>query len=561
LSLIPFIGRQSQIFGYQAIKASWEGKMNRRQLLEYASLTALVAASGGIALKRGSNAVAGESNANCPPWHTHHYAPTQEYLKRAQRLPKLQTRLGSAQMPDRSTIPGELLGDYEHLLRRIDEFKKGSIIIDGEPYGVPEYSAMTVSARNGAHLSRYEIILAGLQGKPGTFTAYEHELTNAVIALDSGYYAFLGGHTMSAIAAGVRVEALVALRDHRDDGLDKDELEHVNFIRAVRDGSVNDGMWGSMKKRIGTECGVVEYTWVVLVRNALHQFCWAVGAPELPRDDFNKMLAATKPSAQAMIMNSNMRHSTDVKCMSTPWLTYNTPAKQELLKRAKRIPKLPDRGTIPEEELVAYDIVAKRVAGFKNRSPQEGTAKVDLVDGEPYAVSEWSAYAVSPLLGMHMSRGGPVVDHDEGRPGGISHIQHELIDETLALDSGYYFFLAGHTPGAMSAGVRIEALEALRDHRDDLLTRDEMQIVQFVRSVRDGGMTDDIWEGMKKSVGNEAAVVDYVCYILLLDMHTRLDRAFGCPEMSREDFSKMLNEYRSGERKAVPYAAPSERRG
>jgi hypothetical protein len=540
--------------------------MNRRQLLEYASFTALATAGGGIALKGISQALAADIDANCPPWHTHHYAPTQQYLKRAKRLPKLQTHLGSPQTPDRSTVPGDQLGDYEHLIRRIEEFKKGDVTVDGDPYGVPEYSAMTVSARNGAHLSRYELILASLQGRPGTFTAYEHELTNAVLALDSGYYAFLGGHTASALAAGVRVEALVALRDHRDEALNKGESEHVKFIRAVRDGGMNDAMWESMKQSIGTERGVVEYTWVVLVRNALHQFNWAVGAPELPREEFNKMLVAAKPGAKSLVMTANMRQSSDAKCASAPWLTYNSPAKQELLKRAKRIPKLPERSTIPEDELVAFDIVAKRVTGFTTRPPRGGE-KLDIVDGEPYAVSEWSAYAVSPPLGMHMSRGGPVVDHDEGRVGGISHVQHELIDETLALDSGYYFFLAGHTPGAMSAGVRIEALEALRDHRDDLLTPEETQIVQFVRSVRDGAMTDDIWEGMKKSVHNEAAVVDYVCYILLLDMHTRLDRAFGCPEMSREAFSQMLNEYRSGERKAVPYpdlpygAAAPDRRG
>ena len=525
--------------------------MKRRQVLKYASSTVIAAASGGVVLSSISKTFAADIDANCPPYHAHHYANTQEYLTRAKRLPKLATRIGAAQLPDRSAIPGELRGDYEHLLRRIEEFKKGTVIVDGEPYGVPVYSAMTVSARNGAHLSRYEIILSELQGRPGTFTAYEQEMTNAALCLDSGYYAFLGGHTASAVAAGVRVEALVALRDHRDDGLNKDELEHVTFIRAVRDGSMSDALWERMKKRIGTERGVVEYTWVVVVRNALHQFSWAVGAPELPRDEFDKMLIAAKPSAERMIMASNMRASSDAECTSTPWLTYNTPAKQELLKRAKRIPKLPDRSSIPEQELVAYDIVAARSASFNKYTQPSGT--VDLVDGEPYAVSEWAAYAVSPLLGAHMSWCGPVVDHEEGRPGGISHLQHELIDQTLSLDSGYYFWLAGHTPGVVAAGVRISALEALRDHRDALLSTDEMQSVQFLRAVRDGAMTDEIWQRMRTTMGNEPAVVDYVCYVLLLDMHTRLNRAFGCPEMSREDFTKMLDEYKSGKRKGITY--------
>jgi hypothetical protein len=520
------------------------GLMNRRKVLEFWSLATLIAASRGLGLKGISGAYA--ADPTCQTWHTY-YTPThQEYLTRAKRCAKLPTRMGVLRKPDRSTITWEDQGDYEVIAARVEELRKGAVLVDGEPYGVPQYSALAVSPRNGACIIRFERILADRQGSPGTFTAYESELTYAVLALDSGYYAFLGGHIPRAVSAGVRVEALVALRDHKDIGLTKEELEHVTFIRAVRDGKMTDAIWESMRRRVGSERGVTEYTWVAAFGNAFHQFCWAVGAPELSREDFNAMLVKLKPDAAALVgADSNKRPPPNRKCIDTPWRSYNTPQKQELLKRAARLPKLPDRDTIPENELLAYDYTAERVEGFKKGW--------EIIDGEGYAVPEWSAYAVSPMLGAEIGRWGPTVSNDEGRLGGMTNIQHEIIDETLALDSGYYFFLGGHTPGAISAGIRIEALEALRDHRDDLLTKDELQLIQFIRAVRDGGVTDEMWGSMQMLLGNERAVFDYVFYVMHLDMHHRLDRAFGCPEISREKFTIMLAEYRSGVRKAPPY--------
>ena len=54
----------------------------------------------------------------------------------------------------------------------------------------------------------------------------------------------------------------------------------------------------------------------------------------------------------------------------------------------------------------------------------------------------------------------------------------------LPLDSGYYGLVAHHTPRAITKGVRIEAIEAVRDGREELLTDHEYQNVEFIRAVR-----------------------------------------------------------------------------
>jgi hypothetical protein len=266
--------------------------MERRQVIsQFVSFATIAAAST-------SESAEAQSTVACPPWHTYYSPKTQEYLSRAARLPKLPTIIGVTQTPKRDLIAWDDRGDYEHVLARINELGKGNDIVDGEPAGVPAFKALAASPRDGACLSRYELALRSREGKPNTFRAYEHELTAAVYDLDSGYYGLLALRTPFAIAAGVRVEALEALRDHKDDKLTPDELEHVKFIRAVRDGKMTDTTWNSMKKRMGSERGVVEYTYLVLVRNALHQFSWAVGAPEMSRGDFDKMLADYKSGAR-----------------------------------------------------------------------------------------------------------------------------------------------------------------------------------------------------------------------------------------------------------------------
>jgi hypothetical protein len=261
-----------------------------------------------------------------------------------------------------------------------------------------------------------------------------------------------------------------------------------------------------------------------------------------------ELLGESALLATAVAVGGSAAAGTDeprgAKCVSTPWRIYNTPRKQEYLTRAKRVPKLPDRNTLSDDELEDFDFLVARMKAF-------GTGW-ETIDGEGYAVPKWRALAVTPVIGGELARWGRSVPDTEGKSGSYSAYDHQIIDLVLALDSGYYYLLAGHAPQAVGDGWRIEALEALRDHRDDLLTKDELQLIQFVRAVRDGAMTDQIWEGMKKRLGTERGVLDYMHLVLLLDVHHRFCWAIGGPEHKREAFDKMLAELRSGVRKVSP---------
>jgi hypothetical protein len=217
---------------------------------------------------------------------------------------------------------------------------------------------------------------------------------------------------------------------------------------------------------------------------------------------------------------------------------------QRYLKPAKRFPKLPERSSFTDpRDLAGYDTLVGRL-----KLIEEDKGNREIVGGLPYGQPVWTAFAVSPDLGASIHHHGRLLRVREGVPNSFSNRDHQMIDMTLALDSGYYALLGGHVPEAVKLGVRIGAIEALRDHRDDLLHPDEYQLVEFIRAVRDGTMTDDIWERMKKRFGTERAVADYVHYILSLEYHQKYWWAFGVPEVSREDLDKMLADFKSGAR-------------
>jgi hypothetical protein len=69
---------------------------------------------------------------------------------------------------------------------------------------------------------------------------------------DFAYRRPMFNHVPRAVAAGMRPEAIQALRNHDDAALLPKERELAEFVRAVLAGSVDDRRWGRMQDRLGT---------------------------------------------------------------------------------------------------------------------------------------------------------------------------------------------------------------------------------------------------------------------------------------------------------------------
>ena len=132
-----------------------------------------------------------------------------------------------------------------------------------------------------------------------------------------------------------------------------------------------------------------------------------------------------------------------------------------------RPPKQPRRETIPADEQPAYDTVVKRFRAWY----QAGEAPLE----EHFEVGTYfGALLNSPPMCALASQMGAMFRDVGNKPGSYSHADREFVDQVLAAEYKSNVVQNVHIIDAVKSGVRIEAVEALRARRDDLLTEDEL---------------------------------------------------------------------------------------
>jgi hypothetical protein len=204
---------------------------------------------------------------------------------------------------------------------------------------------------------------------------------------------------------------------------------------------------------------------------------------------------------------------------------------------------------IPAHDAEAFAYVSGRIP---TTFAVEGTVAHDPATTR---AQYYTAMANAPTLAVALGQMGRALVAEQAKPGRFSAADHEMIDLVLPLDSGFYALLDQHLSSAVAAGVRIDAIKALRDGHDDLLTRDEFQQVEFIRAVRDGAMSDDIWARMVARLGSVRGTVEYCGFVLLLQFHHKFASALGTDVITRPAFDALLADL---ERAA---AVPVEERG
>lgn len=211
--------------------------------------------------------------------HEHH--PT------AKRLPT---------MVPREDIPPGQHAAYDHVLQRIADYSgktpvsKARDLVDGKPYAQGYFEALTNAPRVHEGIRFASLIIMESQGEPGSFLPSDHEWIDLILGFDSGYWGLHAGHTPNAIATGVPIESLEAMRDGREHDLSDDERQVIEFTRAVRDGGMTDEIWAAMVDRLGAVRGAIELAFMVCVLIAHHRMMWALGVPAMTDDAWQAML-------------------------------------------------------------------------------------------------------------------------------------------------------------------------------------------------------------------------------------------------------------------------------
>src|SRR5258706_611755 len=143
--------------------------------------------------------------------------------------------------------------------------------------------------------------------------------------------------------------------------------------------------------------------------------------------------------------------------------------------------QLVPRSEIPPSERDRYDLVVQR------QRMHQGVA-----DGEKLALGPYhAALASAPALGALISELGRTVRERGDVPGSYSHADREFADQVLAADARWDGFTMMHTLDGVSAGVRIEAMAAIRAGHEEDLTADERLLATYIRQVVSGTVQDE----------------------------------------------------------------------
>jgi hypothetical protein len=212
-----------------------------------------------------------------------------------------------------------------------------------------------------------------------------------------------------------------------------------------------------------------------------------------------------------------------------------------------RPPQQPTRDAIPPDERDDYDRVVARHQRARSDRPEELRSESDA---GPY----FGSLLNSPPLAAALAHLGSLVRMRGENERTYSHADRELVDQVLCADWRTACVQRTHIPDALAVGVRIEAIDALRQGREEELTDDERELVAYIRDVVNGTVTDESYAAMERRFGTRGAA-EYTIFIGFLQMTIRLHQAFGVPEPSDDAIDEMLRGFREGTRALDDYRA------
>jgi hypothetical protein len=182
--------------------------------------------------------------------------------------------------PDASAIAPDDRADYDFVVGR-NEGKFGSL--------PPYHAALLWSPPFGAALNRLGSLVRSAGERPGTYSHADREFVDQVLSAQWRTGVVMGVHLPDALAVGVRLEAIEALRAGRDEELTEDELLLATYIRQVVTGTVDDATFDRMEARLGRR-GVVEYTIFIAFLQLTIRLFQAFGMPDLADDEIDALV-------------------------------------------------------------------------------------------------------------------------------------------------------------------------------------------------------------------------------------------------------------------------------
>ena len=197
-----------------------------------------------------------------------------------------------------------------------------------------------------------------------------------------------------------------------------------------------------------------------------------------------------------------------------------------------RPPRQPDRHDFSDSrDLEAYDGMPSWRVGAQ---------------ADPY----FGALLTSPPFALNRAQLSSLIRTAGERKGTYSHAEREMVDHVLSAMFKSNHFLKNHIGDALAAGVRLEVIEGIRNGREEGFTDHERLLVNYIRQVATGGVTDATFDALERHLGTRG-IVEYTVLVTVLQMTMRQNQAFGCPQASDQEIDEIIRGFREGV-KSVP---------
>lgn len=193
--------------------------------------------------------------------------------------------------PPRDEIAAEDIAAYDEVVSRARRMFSEPEVDAGY------YGRMLLSPQMCECLSNLGRLVRAAGDRDDTYTHAQREVVDQVFSADWGTNVVQALHIPDAVAAGMRIEVVEALRYGKEDLLNDEERLLVTYIRQVVNGAIEPETWNAVEQLMG-ERGVMEYTIFILFLQLTIRMHQAVGMPDPPDEDIDRLIADLKSGAR-----------------------------------------------------------------------------------------------------------------------------------------------------------------------------------------------------------------------------------------------------------------------
>jgi hypothetical protein len=154
----------------------------------------------------------------------------------------------------------------------------------------PYFGALLASPPLAAMACELGIFFRNAGNRPYTYTHAQRELIDQVFAADFKTNVVQRRHIPDALATGVPMSTIKALREGREEELSDEERLLAKYIRQVVSGTVDDETSLEVENLMGGERGLVEYTGFILWLHWIIRMWQATDASRFSNEEVDQLI-------------------------------------------------------------------------------------------------------------------------------------------------------------------------------------------------------------------------------------------------------------------------------